>query len=200
MKHKQIFAALLLLTMVATSCGKEGSLEGGSSSPSSSSLVGNWKFISSIGTTTASSAFTLLGDELKIETTTSFTSSNPKGIYKITATTFDGQGIGYDYTGSLTIKQYANNVLQSENTTPMSATIPPSNFSSQYKLIGTDSIYFENNAPGSSTGSPGGCKYKVEGNKLSLFLNTNTTTTTNQGGIITTDNQKALVTVILQKQ
>ncbi len=197
MKITSTLTTMLFAILFLFSCKKE------SNQSTSSGLVGNWKFISSAGTTTASSAFTLAGTAIKVETILNYTSSNPKGVYKISQTTFSGEAVGYDYQGNLTVKQYEDNILQSEDTNPVNTTIPPSNISSQYKLIGTDSIYFEGNAPGTqngASGTPGGCKYKIEGTKLSLFMNTNTTKTSNQGGIITTDNQKALVTIVLEKQ
>lgn len=197
MKKISTLTTVLFAILFLFSCKKE------SNQSTSSALVGNWKFISSGGTTSASTSFTLLGTVIKAETILNYTSSNPKGVYKISQTAFSGEGVGYDYQGNLTVKQYEDNVLQSEDTNPVNTTIPPTNASSNYKLVGADSIYFEGNAPGTNTGAsgtPGGCKYKIEGTKLSLFMNTNTTKTSNQGGIITTDNQKALVTIVLEKQ
>ena len=165
MKKTSTLTTILFAIVFLFSCKKE------SSESTSSALVGNWKFVSSGGTTSASTSYTLFGTAIKVETILNYTSSNPKGVYKISQTAFSGEGVGYDYQGSLTVKQYEDNTLQSEDTNPVNATIVPTNASTNYKLIGTDSIYFEGSAPGTSTGAsgtPGGCKYKIEGTKLSL--------------------------------
>jgi hypothetical protein len=198
MKLRILSPFLAVIILAATSCKKETSDD----QNSSGLLTGTWKFVSNVGVTTASTATSFMGMNIKVETVTSFASSNPKGAYKFGATSVNYEGVGYDYSGSLIIRQYQDNALQSADTTALDLTLPPSNASTPYKLVGTDSIYFETNAPGStSTAAPGGCKYKLEGNKLTFFVNTNTTTTTNQGGgLISTDNVKSNLTVVLEKQ
>ncbi len=193
MKLKNLTPILAVIILAATSCKKE-------KSETPSPIAGNWKLVSIAGNSSVTSAYTFGSDNIKTETFTDFTSSNPKGQYKITSNTFNAEGIGYDYTGSVTVKDYENDVLQSEDTSPTGSTIPPTNGTSQYKLIGSDSIYFENNALGNSTPAPGGCKYKLEGTKLSLFINSSSTATASQGGFSVTNKTATVVTVILQKQ
>lgn len=193
MKLKNLTLILVVIVLVATSCKKE-------KSETPSPIAGNWKLVSIGGSSSVISSYTFGSDNLKTETITSFASSNPKGQYKITSTAFNAEGIGYDYTGSVTVKDYENGILQSEDTNPTSATIAPTNGTSQYKLIGNDSIYFQNNALGNTTTEPGGCKYKVEGTLLTLFINNASTATASQGGFTVTNKTGTVLTVVLQKQ
>ncbi len=193
MKLKNLTLVLSVIVLVATSCKKEGSEN------SSSLLSGNWKFVSANGATTISNSVDIGGDVLKTEAISNFISSNPKGTYNMTATQITGNGIGYDFTGTSTTKIYENNVLQNQVTMPMNGTISPINTSSTYKLIGTDSLYFETKVPG--TANSGGCKFKLEGTKLTLFMNVNTKSFTDLGGAtVSADNINVNTTVILQKQ
>jgi hypothetical protein len=193
MKFKNLTPILALIILAATSCKKE-------KSEAPSPIAGNWKLVSIGGNSSVTSSYTFGSDNIKTETFTTFASSNPKGQYKITSNAFNAEGIGYDYTGSVTVKDYENDVLQSEDTAPINSTIPPTNGTSTYKLIGSDSIYFENNALGTSTSAPGGCKYKLEGTQLSLYINSSSTATASQGGFTVTNKTGAVVTVVLQKQ
>ena len=193
MKLRNFTPILAVIILAATSCKKEGSEN------SSSLLSGNWKFVSANGSTTVTNSVNFGGDVFKTEGISTFTSSNPKGTYTMTATQITGNGIGYDFTGTSTSKVYENNVLQNQVTTPMNGTIPPINTSSTYKLVGTDSLYFETKAPG--TANAGGCKFKLEGTKLTLFMNINTKSFTDIGGAtVSADNIRVNTTIILQKQ
>jgi hypothetical protein len=193
MKLKNLTLVLAVIILAATSCKKE-------KSETPSPIAGNWKLVSIAGNSLVTRDITFGSDNQKTETITTFTSSNPKGQYKITSNAFDAEGIGYDYTGSVTVKDYENGVLQSEDTAPTSATIAPTNGTSQYKLVGNDSIYFANNALGNATPEPGGCKYKLEGTKLSLFINSSSTATASQSGFSVTNKVSTVLIVVLQKQ
>lgn len=191
---------LLLITLIS-SCTKEQSIDSGSrNNGGQASLQGTWKFISNNGTVNEMASFNVGSDLIKIESLSTLATKNPVGLYRITATDFNGEGVGYDLFGSMSIKTFENNVLQSENSIPVDENVPPTNLNSKYKLIGSDSIYFTTNSPGSPTGESGGCRYKLEGKKLSLFMKTDTTMVTDQGGIITTEVQKINFTLILEKQ
>ncbi len=201
MKFLKITTLFLLLITLISSCSKEKSIDTGSGSGiGQASLQGTWKFISNSGNVNESASFTVGSDLIKIESISTLATKNPVGIYRITANEFNAEGVGYDLFGSMSIKTYENNVLQSENNIPIDENVPPTNLNSTYKLVGADSIYFITNSPSSPTGESGGCRYKLEGKKLSLFLKTDTTIVTNQGGIVTTEAQKINFTLVLEKQ
>lgn len=214
MKFPKIVAILFTIAVIVASCSKEESFSangsGGSGSGSGSgsgagSIQGNWKLISSSGSTTASTSLNLFGTDTKIETELRFSSSNPVGMYTISSTNFTGKGIGYDYTGKLIIRTFENNVLQTEDSSDITTTIPPSNPDSKYKLVGADSIYFEGtpgtpSAPGTSGAvQPGGCKYKLEGKRLTMYMKTFSSQVNNSGGTVSKDTQRVNATIVLEK-
>ena len=174
---------------------------------STSGLIGEWKFIATQGTTNATSEMTLAGDRLKIEAIMNYVSNNAKGIYKINSATMDAVGVSYDYTGRIVLNSYENNILETSDTTilPVTPYGPLSN-STGYKTVGTDSITFTTNTPGvqlpngGTMTSPGGCRYKIEGNRLTMFIKHTSTTTGSSGGILTTDRQIIDVNLVLERQ
>lgn len=204
MKFKIVY--LLFATLVFVSCERKlrpPDMNG----RGSSGLIGNWKFVSTNGTTIATSEMNFLGDLLKIEAILKYTSSNPKGIYKISSTSIDAAGIGYDFGGTLILNSYENNRLETSDTSVLPpSTIAPVNNTNPYRTVGADSIAFTNTAPGvqlpsgGTMSSPGGCRYKIEGNRLTMFIRHTSTTTGNSGGILTTDRQIIDVVVVLEKQ
>lgn len=201
MKIRQLLPAFAIVIIIASSCSKEKSYSSGSP------LVGDWKMISSAGTTSASSTFDLAGNLIRLETMLSYISKNPVGIYTISGKEFNGMGVGYDYNGNLIFRTYENGNLQSEDNNPVTTTIPPSNSNSQYKLVGSDSIYFDVASPSApstpssgSTNRPGGCKYKLDGKTLTLFVKSTQAQQVNQGGLITNDTITADVVIVLERQ
>ena len=209
MKFLKITPLFLLLIIVISSCTKEESIDSGSGNPSSGSgIQGNWKLISTSGTTSTSTVENTSGTESKAEIILRFSSSNPVGGYNITSSTFKGIGVGYDYNGTLILRQFENNVLQFEDSSDISMPMPPSSSESKYKLIGTDSIYFEAgaltgpSAPGSTppTTTAVGCKYKIEGNRLTFYMKTSIPQLINQNGITLNVIQSTDVNIVLEKQ
>ncbi len=173
----------------------------------SSGLIGRWKLISTGGTTIASSEIDVLGDKLLAENTLIYTSSNAIGFYDITSTEFKGNGIGYDFSGRLILKVYENGVLINETPSLIpSSTIPASNPTSKYKLVGADSIYFEGSTgavqfqAGGTATVPAGCRYKIEGNRLTMRMKYSASYTSSNSGITSLDKQWADVEVILERQ
>lgn len=204
---------ILLLVAFISSCSKEQSIDSGSGSgsgtpASGSSIQGNWKLISTSGITSTSTVDNTSGTEMKAEVLLRYISKNPVGIYTITSSLFKGVGVGYDYEGKLFIRQYENNVLQIEDSSDINMTIPPSSSESKYKLIGTDSIYFEAgaltgpSAPGSTpvATTPVGCKYKLEGKRLTFFMKMSMPQVITQNGITLKITQSADVNIVLEKQ
>jgi hypothetical protein len=204
-------APFLLLVAFLSSCSKEESIDSGSGSgnPSSGSgIQGNWKLVSTSGTTSTSTVENTSGIETKAEIILRFSSSNPVGGYNITSSSFKGIGVGYDYNGKLIIRQLENNVIQFEDSSDISMPMPPSSSESKYKLIGADSIYFEAgaltgpSAPGSTpvATTAVGCKYKLEGNRLIFFMKTSIPQLISQNGVTLKVVQSTDVNIVLEKQ
>ncbi len=209
MKGQVLILVSICVAVFTVSCERKlrpPDMVGASDGTGSTGLVGQWKFISAGGTTFTSSEIEILGDKQRTESTLTYTSSNPKGFYTITASEFQGNGIGYDFNGTVSIKFFENNILQTsiDNPFPLS-TIPPSNPVSKYRLIGADSIYFEGGGPsvqnpGGSATVPSGCKYKIEGKTLTMRMRFSTNSTSNLGGITSIDKQSADVNIVMERQ
>lgn len=196
-------APFLLLIAFISSCTKEESIDtGGTGNPSNGSgtLQGTWKFVSISGKDSTVHIFRDAGTELRYEIVANLSSSNPKGSYVFSGNTITAQGVGYDYQSPTTEREYENNVFQSEQKIPLSGTIAPVSGSSQYKLIGTDSMYLDNNMLGGMSSAPGGLKYKLEGSKLSLFVKEIYADSVIDNGVTVIEKINTSVTVILQKQ
>jgi hypothetical protein len=206
-------APLLLLIAFLSSCTKEESIDSGSGSgsgnPSSGAgIQGNWKLVSISGASGFSTVENTGGVETKAEIVLRFASQNPVGIYNITSSLFKGVGVGYDYNGTLYMREFENNVIQFEDSSDMNLNIPPSNSESKYKLIGADSIYFDAGgivaptAPGSTPAATTGvgCKYKLEGKRLTFIMKTSIPQLMNQNGITLMVTQNADVNIVLEKQ
>ncbi|RXK59234.1 hypothetical protein ESA94_13920 [Lacibacter luteus] len=209
MKSPKIVAALFAIAFVAASCSKEKSFSAnGSNGSGTGSIQGNWKFISTSGITSTSTVENNSGIESKAEIILRYASSNPVGVYNISGTIFKGVGVGYDYNGKLILRQLENNVVQFEDSSDISMPMPPSNSESKYKLIGTDSIYFETgalsgpSAPGSTAPAVTGvgCKYKLEGNRLTFIMKTSIPQVITQNGITLKVTQSTDVNIVLEKQ
>lgn len=209
MKLLKIAPLFLLLVAFLTSCSKEESIDSGSGNPSSGSgIQGTWKFVSISGTSGASTVENTGGVEMKAEIVLRFASQNAVGVYNITSSLFKGVGIGYDYNGTLFMREFENNVLQFEDSSDINLNIPSSNSESKYKLIGADSIYFEaggivaptapGNTPAATTGV--GCKYKLEGKRLTFTMKTSIPQLITQNGITLMVTQTADVRIVLEKQ
>ena len=210
MKILKSVTVLTLTVFLFTSCTKEESIDTGGVGPSGSGtgIQGTWKLISISGTTGASTVENDAGVEMKAEILLRFASQNPVGVYNITSSLFKGVGVGYDYNGMLFMREYENNVLQFEDSTDMNLNIPPSNAETKYKLIGSDSIYFEAGgivtptAPGSTPGTTSGtgCKYKLEGNRLTFIMKASFPQLMTQNGITLMVTQIADVSIVLEKK
>jgi hypothetical protein len=197
---------MLLVAVIMTSCERKLRAPDVAGS-GTSGLIGKWNLVSTGGFTTASSEFDVFGDLIRLENKLTYTSSNPKGYYDITSTQLKAVNIAYDYSGTANIKVYENNVLQSDDNVPFPPTpIGPSNEAATIKIVSNDSIAFLNTSPvvvqgaSGTFAAPTGCKYKIEGSKLTLFIKFSSTTTSNTGGTVSVDKISADVNLVLQKQ
>jgi hypothetical protein len=196
-------APFLLLIALMSSCSKEKSIDtGGTGTPGSSGSVlqGAWKFISLTG---KDSTIIILKDasiEIRNEIVTDISSSNPKGLYRFSGSTMTAEGVGYDYTSTITQREFENDILQSENIIPLSGIQAPQSGSSKYKLVGSDSLYLDQNILGGTSTAAGGLKYKLEGSKLSLFVKLIHADSAIDNGVKIIEKVNTTVTVVLQKQ
>ncbi|HLP36391.1 hypothetical protein [Lacibacter sp.] len=195
MKLKNLTPILAVVILATTSCKKEGSSE-----TASTPLTGSWKFISLTGKDSTVHIFRDAGTELKYEIVTDIASSNPKGLYRFSGNSITAEGVGYDYTSTITEREYENNIFQSEQIIPLSGTIATQSGSSKYKLVSADSLYLDQNMLGGTSSAPGGLNYKLEGTKLSLFVKQTHADSVIDNGVKIIEKLNTALTIVLQKQ
>ena len=207
MKLLKIAPLLLLLITLITSCTKEKSTELNGNTPGSttSDLRGDWKLVSISGVSTVRDTFNALGSQAVIISKYTYASTSAAGSYTITNTDFISKGITYDFDGKLVYTAYEDGLLILNDSMDASSTIPPTNGTAPYKLQGTDSLYFTSGGILSIQGSnttnvkPAGCKYKLEGNKLTLTMKMQMSESIVQNGITGRRKLMADAIVVLQK-
>lgn len=104
--------------------------------------------------------------------TSTYETTNNKGTITIDATKFNSSKFAYSISTTVFGKTYMNGEQVGFSNMPITIDMPESSGTADYKLIGTDSIYFSGgfvNSPalGDSVASlPSGAKYKWEGDTL----------------------------------
>ncbi|HLO38642.1 MAG TPA: hypothetical protein VK173_09130 [Lacibacter sp.] len=208
MKLLKIAPLFLLLITLITSCTKEKSTELNGNTPgpgSTSDIRGDWKLVSISGVSTVRDTFIALGSQAVIISKYTYASTSASGSYTITNTDFISKGISYDFDGKLVYMAYEDGLLILNDSMDASSTIPPTNGTAPYKLQGADSLYFTSGGILSIQGSnttnvtPGGCKYKLEGNKLTLTMKMQMSENIVQNGITGRRKLMADAIVVLQK-
>ncbi len=167
-------------------------------------ILGNWKFIS-MDVKTKSIAEANDGSEsLKTVTTTDYITANNTGSITIDASKMSSSNLSYyiNTTGSSYI--YENGSLTDSLIFPFQFTAPATSSIANYRLVGTDSVYFESGSmfmngvtqPTQSSGA----KLKFEGDMLYLIQSIAQSKTENIQGTTVISNVQASVTVGLQRQ
>ena len=166
MKSHQLLSLFAIIALLV-SCKKDSS-----GTTASASLNGTYTFKSLSAKTTS----TLTGsDGEKLVTTSNYTSTNNQGTFVFNNSNIAATGLSYEVNAIATGYYYDDNELLDSTSAPYTFTLPLSNSSSNYKLIGTDSIYFPNGfitsvvgASGSTQYGPSGGHYSLSGNVLTL--------------------------------
>lgn len=161
---KNPFFLLVFIAIIFASCGKD------KSNTDLSGIQGTYKlkFLSAKTSSTVTD-----GDRGKAVTVSQYTTINNSGTIVIDASKFNGTGLTYEIKATATTSYYEDNQFIDSSSTPFNSIIPPTNSSAPYKLIGADSIYFENGSFASDigTGQNGGNggKYTFSGKTLSIM-------------------------------
>ena len=209
MKLLKITPLFLLLITLISSCTKEKSIDTGGTTPGSGSgadIRGDWRLISIAGSSNVKDSFDLGGMKYVGISLYSYTSKTASGTYTITATDFIGKNITYSVDGKLVMDVYLDGQLLNHIDTITTATVPNTNSSAPYTKQGSDSLYFTSGGVISVQGSPtnavvpGGLKYKLEGNKLTLTMKQTQNETIVENGVSIIRKLNASATIVLQKQ
>jgi len=147
-----------IFAFVFISCQKEASVElpnnspgnsggnggnGGSGGSSSGSEIGTWKLISLHVSSTQSVESKAGSDAINAVTVSDYTTENNTGTLKFDGSNCITTGLGYTVNTTSTTTMYLNGAPGNTFPFPFSVAVPPTDGTSPYKKIGTDSLYFQ---------------------------------------------------------
>lgn len=205
---------VLALAVSAVGCQKELSIDtlgqppgggGSGGGGTAASLIGKWTLLDMKVKTVADIRMTDGVDAERAVTISEYTTANNKGTLTFTSTQMINENIGYDINGTARGYFYTNGVLSDSAEFPFTFSIPSSSGQSDYKTVGTDSIWFENSFvsipnSGTSSSSNGGGKYKIESDILTLDVGQTNSTSETTGGVTTVNNMSVSTVMRLKKQ
>lgn len=202
-KYTFLVAAGCLLLVVA--CRKNTSNAGGQTGQ----LVGNYNFLYLTTTINANESVSFAGQTASVVLLGGYKTKQNTGTVVFTTDSAIGKGIGYlADTTAMVIKNLPG---AGPDTTyqPLTDTVPPTSSSSQYTIIGTDSIYFPGGVIGAGSalaGSPipvappTGGHFSFVGDTLIITTKINTTYPDNSLGVPATVVANVNATIKLLKQ
>jgi len=175
------------------------------SSTSASNLSGTWTFMGMHATTSATAVDNGGGIITKSVTTSDYTTTANGGTVAISANTMTGTGITYAANIIAFATIYEDGILVDTVSTSIPFTVPATNTSSQFEIIGKDSIHYTGSNPfgscGSGTPVATGSKFSVSGNILTLTSYVVHDKVQDEGGGVTlSQHETATVVTTLQKQ
>jgi hypothetical protein len=187
---RNLLLMLSSVMIILASCKKDDT------KASSTDIQGTYKFKSISAKTNSTVTGT---DGEKEITTTDYTSINNAGTVVIDASNFTSTGFSYEVNSTTTASFYQNNQFVDSISEPFNVVIPPTNSTASYKLIGSDSIYFQNGSLASGIGGNGG-RYTLSGNMLTIKQNGSKDSTFQLSGVTFHVVETALATFVLEKQ
>ena len=207
----KILIAIFLLSITIFSCQKEISVEnantdpvGGGSGGANAKLVGVWKFLFLHAETLSDNEVNDQGVVLRTVTKSVYDTKENTGTFNLT-TEFKAVTNNYGYSVDTVAVGYIyeNNVFQDSLEIPFQIPYFTVNSSSDYKLVGSDSIFFTSGvlSTGGTTQNtrPAGMKYKIDGSTLTMNFTTSRDTTMNIGGMTAKVKQLATGTITFVK-
>jgi len=170
----------------------------------SSKLAGNWSF-NGIHANTFSSAMDVEGGiRYTTETTSEYTTSLNGGTVNISGNTMTGTGITYAAEMNIFVTDYEGTAIIDTFSTTAPFNISPTNSTSTFEIIGTDSIHYTS-ANGLGSGGAGvppanGSKFSISGDILTLTSNVVQDKVFDTLGVTITQHETATVVTTLRKQ
>jgi len=200
---------LLLLTAAAPTFFASCSKDDDDTQPDVNAIQGTWDFVN-MTSSTLSTTINVSGDYK--DTTmilANYVSLDNSGTITFDATTAKSSNITYAIDTVLEAEYFTSDGIRDVYEIPFSATIPPSSSTAPYKLVGTDSLYFEQGfinmiaTDGSGTIAPttaSGSRLTWSGDTLVLHTHINASKTETGEGITTTTIVTGTQSVKLLKQ
>ena len=178
---RQVLFTLFSVVILLTSCQKD--VEGVDNS-SAANLFGDWKLtgMKMVSNTDVSMAGSGQNTRFIIGLNYTAPASTSGGTYTFAADKITATNVRYTPAGTAVMKMYSGGTLVQNETMPMESDPIVTNGSSNYKAVGSDSLFIPGgallNVADPSNGAaardvttvPSGYKYKIEGKKLTLYL------------------------------
>lgn len=167
---RRYFTPILAATMILfISCSKDTSNQ-------NHSLNGTWNLKSSSVQLRSAVIDFYNGDNLTTDTVFNYTTQNNNGNITITDDSIYTTGLSYTVSDTIHIHHYTNSVDTYPQESPVSFTVIYPQLNMQFKMIGTDSIYFPQGATLSLPDNLGipqpvvfnGAKIVLSGNTLTM--------------------------------
>ncbi|MES1223654.1 MAG: hypothetical protein ABUT20_49620 [Bacteroidota bacterium] len=199
MKRNVIKLLIFSSAIYLVSCKKDSS-----ANPATGNVNGTYKFVSLTANTTSTVTITDGTTTDKTITKSVYTTKDNAGTLTIDDTKVVSTGLSYSIDTVVTVESYEDGVLTDTEEVPFQFDVPSSSATSEYKWVGTDSMYFASGSvftDGTTTPSgPSGAKIKLEGGKLYVTGKNEKTSQDNSSGYLITTNSKASVVATYQKQ
>jgi hypothetical protein len=198
MRKTANWTILTVLFICFISCSKDNN------STNSSSLSGNWTFNGLHALTSSTAQDNEGGVNFKTVTTSDYTTTSNGGTVNIAGNTMTGTAITYAADITAFAQSYEDNVLVDTFSSSFPIVIPPSNSSSGFEQIGTDSIHYTSGgllgSGGSGTPAATGAKFSISGDILTLTSNVAVDKVIDTLGYTIYQHETATVVTTLKKQ
>ena len=201
MRKSGVLIMLSAFLFCLISCKKDNN----TNSTGTSGISGTWTFKGMHATTSATAIDNGGGINTKSVTTSDYTTTANGGTVAISGNTMTGTGITYAANIIAFATIYEDDILVDTVSTTIPFTVPATNTSSQFEIIGKDSIHYTGSNPfgsdGSGTPAATGSKFSVSGNILTLTSYVVQDKLQDEGGGETlSQHETATVVTTLQKQ
>jgi hypothetical protein len=194
MKKISFALSAIVVTTFFVSCKKE------SNSPAVGDITGEYTFVSMEANTSS----TAESSGMKTVTTSNYTTENNTGTVTIGASTITSSNVSYDINTTLHGTTYLNGTLLGTVDQSYSFAAPATSASATYRLVGADSIYFENGTMFSdgitSSTEPAGARLSVDGNILYMLTTVHQNITQDIGGELISIDESATQKIKLQRK
>ena len=150
---------------------------------------------------------TLKSGEESSVTLSDYTTTKNGGTINFANGVLTANALTYTVDTYAKYEEYEGSTIVDSASFPFTFTLPPSSSVGQYKLIGSDSIYFPQGgvsiaADGSSSygNVASGGRYSIDGNKLTIIQQYAKDSTYSDDGIMYKMKQSAVASIVMEKQ
>jgi len=199
MRRISCSAFLIGSLIYLSSCQKDSS-----DTPANNGITGNYKF----GSLTASTVSTaIVSDGITVDKTVTYSdyiTKNNKGTLVIDDKNITTKDLSYSIDTTVRVYFYEDGSLIDSEVSDFQFDVPASSATSGYNRVTNDSIYVTSGSMffngTAATTDPVGVRYKMEGDKLHIYASKTQTRQEIQNGYLVTQELKASVDVMYQKQ